>query len=73
MRSSAIGKSTLAEEVEVLNISKHGLLLYVNGDEYFLSFEHFPWFESANISQILNVKCFIKSTYIGPIWMWIWN
>ena len=43
-------------EIEVLNISKHGLWLLVHGREYFLSFEYFPWFENASISSVLNVE-----------------
>lgn len=66
MRSSAIGKNTLAEEVEILNISRHGLWLYVNGEEYFLSFEHFPWFKTANISRVLKVKLIHKEHLYWP-------
>jgi len=47
---------TSISEVEVLNISKHGFWLYVKGKEYFLAFEHFPWFKDASIASILNVE-----------------
>lgn len=53
MKSGTAGKNT--SETEVLNISKHGLWLFLNGREYFLSFESFPWFKDANVSSILNV------------------
>ncbi|MBU0566952.1 DUF2442 domain-containing protein [bacterium] len=54
MRLKIAGEST--SQVEVLNISKHGLWLLVHQDEYFLPFESFPWFEDASVSSILNVE-----------------
>jgi len=48
------GKNT--SDIEVLNVSKHGFWLFLNGREYFLSFESFPWFKDAKLSAILNVK-----------------
>ncbi len=42
--------------VEVTNISKHGFWLYINDKEYFLSFDDFPWFKNATVSDILNVQ-----------------
>ena len=38
-----------AQEVEVLDISIHGIWIAVNGMEYFLSFDEFPWFMEARI------------------------
>jgi len=42
--------------VEVLNISPHGFWLLLHEREYFLAFEHFPWFRQANIEAILDVQ-----------------
>ena len=53
MKSEQAEMSTL--EVEVNNISMHGIWMYVNGCEYFLSFKDFPWFKDANVSDIHNV------------------
>ncbi len=36
------GKTILA--VEITNISTHGLWLFANEKEYFLSYADFPWF-----------------------------
>lgn len=41
---------------EVTNISRHGLWLLVDEAEYFLPFEHFPWFRAAPVAAILNVE-----------------
>lgn len=30
--------------------------MFVEGSEYFLPFEHFPWFKEGKISDILNVE-----------------
>ncbi len=54
MRSKKNGANTLA--VEVLNISPHGFWLLLHEQEYFLAFEHFPWFRQANLEAILEVE-----------------
>ncbi len=54
MRSSNAGTSTSA--VEVLNISTHGIWLYVKGKEYFLGYKQFPWFRDARVSEIQRVS-----------------
>jgi Protein of unknown function (DUF2442) len=54
MKSQRVGEST--SDVEVSNISKHGFWLFLKGQEYFLPFEHFPWFKEASVGAILNVQ-----------------
>ena len=54
MKSTKHGKSTSVAEVS--NISAHGFWLLIQDREYFLPFDEYPWFKTANISQILNVK-----------------
>ena len=54
MKLKKNGKST--SKVEVQNISRFGIWLFVNDKEYFLSFELFPWFKNAKISDVQNVK-----------------
>ena len=54
MKSSTLGTST--SDVEVTNISAHGLWLLIRGGEHFLSYEEFPWFKDAAVGDILNVK-----------------
>jgi hypothetical protein len=43
-------------EVEVTNISQHGCWLLVRGKELFLPYKDFPWFQNAQVSDILNVE-----------------
>ncbi len=54
MNSGALGKSTL--EVEVTNISNHGIWLLTRDKELFMSYEGFPWFKDVPIGKILNVE-----------------
>ncbi len=54
MKSKTLGKSS--SEVEVTQISKHGIWLIVQEKEHFLSFENFPWFKDASVSEIHSVE-----------------
>ena len=54
MKLSQPGNSIL--EIEVTNISGHGIWLYVRGTEHFLPYELYPWFKEKTVSQITNVE-----------------
>ena len=54
MKSETLGRDT--SEVEVTQISKHGIWLLLHEKEHFLSFEDFPWFKNAPVSAIHNVE-----------------
>lgn len=54
MKSDSLGKHI--SNVEVTNISKHGLWLLVHGRELFLPFTNFPWFQDASVGAILKVE-----------------
>ncbi|MBI4352977.1 MAG: DUF2442 domain-containing protein [Candidatus Omnitrophica bacterium] len=54
MKSQKRGAAILKPEVS--HISPHGIWLYVNGREYFLSYEDFPWFKEGRLSEIQNVE-----------------
>ncbi|MCK5564434.1 MAG: DUF2442 domain-containing protein [Planctomycetes bacterium] len=43
-------------EVEVTNISQHGFWVLIDDSEYFLSFEKYPWFKDARISEITELE-----------------
>ena len=42
--------------VEITNISKHGVWLFAHNNEFFISYEDFPWFKQQTVEAILNVK-----------------
>jgi hypothetical protein len=54
MKSETLGTST--SEVEVTQISKHGIRLLLSDKEHFLAFDNFPWFKDAPVSAIHNVE-----------------
>ena len=54
MKSETLGKSI--SEVEVTNISQHGLWILIKGRELFVPFNEFPWFKDASVNAILNVR-----------------
>ncbi len=54
MKSSAPGKNI--SDIEILNVSPNGIWLYVSGNEYFMSYEEFPWFKEARIREIYNLE-----------------
>jgi hypothetical protein len=47
---------TPTSEVEITNVSNHGVWLLTDDKEYFLSYEDFPWFKEAAKTAVLNVK-----------------
>ncbi len=64
MNSSTPGKSI--SEIEVTNISSHGLWLYVHDEELFMSYEDFPWFKGKTLEAVLNVEEVSLGHYYWP-------
>jgi len=54
MKLEKAGKSISI--IEVTNISRHGIWLFIKGTEYFLPFDKFPWFKEAKIGDIMDVR-----------------
>ena len=54
MKSDSIGTATSG--AEILNVSPHGFWLLVGEKEYFLDFDHFPWFRRATLEQLFRVE-----------------
>ena len=46
----------LTSQVEVTNVSSHGLWLLAHGRELFLSYDDFPWFREASIGSVVKVE-----------------
>ncbi len=51
---------------EITNISPHGFWIYLQGKEYFLPFEKYPWFKDATIKDINNLKLLHKTHLHWP-------
>lgn len=54
MKSLKPGKSTSTPEVS--HISLWGIWVLFENKEFFLNYKDFPWFRSATVGQIHNVK-----------------
>lgn len=54
MRSAKHGRRT--SEVEVTNVSLHGLWILIANRERFVGFDRFPWFLDAPIGAVLDVR-----------------
>lgn len=50
------GTSTL--QIEVTNVDSQGIWLCVEGREYFLPYENFPWFKESKLADVLNVELY---------------
>jgi hypothetical protein len=48
------GKNT--SEVELTNVSAHGMWLIVDGRELYLAFDSFPWLREATIAQLAQIQ-----------------
>ena len=46
----------LTSQVEVTNVSSHGLWLLAHGRELFLSYDDSPWFKEASIGSVIKVE-----------------
>lgn len=53
--------------VEVMNISIHGIWLFVNDAEFFLPYSEYPWFEDATIKQIVSVELHSDTHLFWPL------
>ena len=53
---SSLPHGTTSSEIEVTNISNHGVWLLSGSKELFMPFEDFPWFKNEPIGKILNVE-----------------
>ena len=54
MKLQSLGKNTSI--AEVTQISMKGVWVLVKGDEFFMSYEDFPWFQNGTVAQIHNVQ-----------------
>ena len=54
MKSLAHGNSI--SNVEVSNISSHGVWLLTHGKELFMPYNNFPWFKEQTVQSITNIE-----------------
>lgn len=49
----------------VLMINSQGIMLTVDGNDYFISYNRVPWMKDASISSVLNVQ---KEGHSAIVW-----
>jgi hypothetical protein len=54
VKSGPRGERTSA--VELSNVSVHGFWLLVDGREFYVPFEEFPWFRDATIAELALIE-----------------
>ena len=64
MSSRPHGEST--SNVEVVDISPHGIWVLARGEEIFLPYETFPWFKKGSVEVVLNVEEQSRGHYYWP-------
>ena len=64
MKSLKHGKSTL--KPEITNVSQHGFWIFLEGKEYFLPFDKFPWFKNAGKEQLKKVELLHQTHLYWP-------
>jgi hypothetical protein len=64
MKSLKHGKSI--SKAEITNISQHGFWMLINGKEYFLPYDNFPWFKNATVGQISDFEMPAKTHLYWP-------
>jgi hypothetical protein len=64
MKSQQVGQNTSGVE---LNITQHGIWLYVNDHEYFLSYDDYPFFKDAKIKDIYQIELIHNTHLYWPI------
>ena len=54
MKSARMGRSTW--DVEITDVSAHGIRVSIGERELFASFTDFPWFEEASSRELVTVE-----------------
>ncbi len=54
MKSAKPGGSTSG--VELQSVSPRGLWILVDGQEHYLPFDQFPWFQNATVAQLAEIE-----------------
>jgi len=65
MNSLAHGETT--SEVEVTNISSHGIWILTQNKELFMAYDDFPWFKNQPDKAILRVELQSENHLYWPV------
>lgn len=54
--TNSLAHGNSISDIEVTNISAHGLWLLAHGKELFMPYDQFPWFKDKPVKSLLNVE-----------------
>ena len=63
---TTLKNNTSSTSVDVLMINDRGLMLSVQGQDYFLSYNRVPWMRDATINEVLDVQMSGKNAIAWP-------
>ena len=54
--TNSLARGDSISEVEITHVSSNGIWMLTHQEEFFLSYEDFPWFKDQRINAILDVE-----------------
>ena len=63
---SSLKNNISSTSADVLMINDKGIMISVQGQDYFLSYNRVPWMRDATISEVLNVRMSGKNAIEWP-------
>lgn len=63
---SSLKNNISSTSADVLMINDKGIMISVQGQDYFLSYNRVPWMRDATISDVLNVRMSGKNAIEWP-------
>lgn len=63
MKSAKLGKSISTIDI---NLTQFGMWLFMSDEEFFLSYEDYPFFKTAKVNDIYNVELHHKNHLYWP-------
>jgi len=63
---TTLKNNTSSTSADVLMINDKGIMLSVQGEDYFLSYNRVPWMRNATINEVLDVRMSGKNAIVWP-------
>jgi len=63
---SLLAHGNNTSDIEVTNISSHGIWLLAHGKELFMSYEDFPWFKDQPVKSLIYLEELSPGHYYWP-------
>jgi len=63
---TTLKNNTSSISADVLMINDRGIMISVQGQDYFLSYNRVPWMKDATINEVLDVQMSGKNAIVWP-------